>query len=86
MAAMSISLSEKMRTLVKSRVESGDYYNESEYIRDLIRRDHERNEYNTQNKAIQAMYALQQASVERGIDTLSLEEVNEEIKSYRKDS
>ena len=42
MGAMSVSLSDKMRKIVKSRVSSGDYHNESEYIRDLIRRDDER--------------------------------------------
>jgi antitoxin ParD1/3/4 len=42
MSSMSISLSDKMRGFIKSRVESGDYHNESEYIRDLVRRDHER--------------------------------------------
>jgi antitoxin ParD1/3/4 len=42
MAAMSISMSDKMREFVRSRVEAGDYHNESEYIRDLVRRDQER--------------------------------------------
>lgn len=42
MASMSISLSDKMRGFIKSRVESGDYHNESEYIRDLVRRDSEK--------------------------------------------
>lgn len=42
MAALSVSLSDKMRGFVKSRVQGGDYHNESEYIRDLIRRDQER--------------------------------------------
>ena len=42
MTAMSISLSEKLRGFVKSRVSSGDYHNESEYIRDLIRKDREK--------------------------------------------
>jgi antitoxin ParD1/3/4 len=42
MAAMSISMSDAMRDFVRSRVESGDYHNESEYIRDLVRRDQER--------------------------------------------
>ncbi len=42
MPSMSVSLSDKMRGFIKSRVESGDYHNESEYIRDLIRRDQER--------------------------------------------
>ena len=39
MANMSISLPDKMRSYIKSRVESGDYHNESEFIRDLIRRE-----------------------------------------------
>lgn len=42
MPSMSVSLSDKMRGFIKSRVESGDYHNESEYIRDLVRRDQER--------------------------------------------
>ncbi|MBL4666545.1 MAG: type II toxin-antitoxin system ParD family antitoxin [Sneathiella sp.] len=39
MASMSVSLSDQMRGFIKSRVDSGDYHNESEYIRDLVRRD-----------------------------------------------
>jgi antitoxin ParD1/3/4 len=31
-----------MRGFIRSRVKSGAYHNESEYIRDLIRRDEER--------------------------------------------
>ena len=42
MATMSISLSDKMREQIRERVQSGDYHNESEYIRDLIRRDVEK--------------------------------------------
>lgn len=42
MAAMSISMTDKMRAFVRSRVDGGDYNNESEYIRDLVRRDQER--------------------------------------------
>ncbi len=42
MAAMSISMTDKMREFVRSRVDGGDYNNESEYIRDLVRRDQER--------------------------------------------
>jgi len=42
MASMSISLSDQMRGFIKSRVESGDYHNESEYIRTLVRTDREK--------------------------------------------
>jgi antitoxin ParD1/3/4 len=39
MTTMNISLSEKMKAYVQSKVESGDYHNASEYIRDLIRQE-----------------------------------------------
>lgn len=39
MTTMNISLSEKMKNFVQSKVESGDYNNASEYIRDLIRQE-----------------------------------------------
>jgi antitoxin ParD1/3/4 len=42
MAAMSISMPDKMRAFIRSRVEAGEYHNESEYIRDLVRRDQEK--------------------------------------------
>ncbi|WP_205318045.1 type II toxin-antitoxin system ParD family antitoxin [Kordia sp. SMS9] len=39
---MSISLSDRLRNFIKSRVTSGEYHNESEYIRDLVRKDREK--------------------------------------------
>ena len=39
MTSMSVSLPDQMRGFIKSRVEAGEYHNESEYIRDLIRQD-----------------------------------------------
>ena len=36
-----ITLSEQQDAWVKARVESGDYTNDSEYFRDMIRRDQE---------------------------------------------
>lgn len=42
MTSMSVSLPEQMRGFIKSRIESGQYHNESEYIRDLIRQDQKR--------------------------------------------
>jgi antitoxin ParD1/3/4 len=39
---MSVSLSDRMRDFIRTRVRSGEYHNESEYIRDLVRRDEER--------------------------------------------
>ncbi len=42
MATMNISLTEAMREWVQSRIDSGQYANNSDYIRDLIRRDQQR--------------------------------------------
>lgn len=39
MATMNISLPDSMRDWVNSRIDSGVYANNSDYIRDLIRRD-----------------------------------------------
>lgn len=39
MATMNISLSDKMKDFIQSKVDSGDYNNASEYVRDLIRQE-----------------------------------------------
>lgn len=49
---MNISLPEPMRDWVISQTESGQYSNNSDYVRDLIRRDQQR---------IEKIKALQQA-------------------------
>jgi antitoxin ParD1/3/4 len=38
-----ITLSKQQDSWVKARIDSGDYTNDSEYFRDLIRRDQEQN-------------------------------------------
>jgi antitoxin ParD1/3/4 len=42
MAKISISMSDKMEKYVADRVESGDFNNTSEYFRDLVRRDEDK--------------------------------------------
>ena len=42
MATMNISLTDKLKNFVESNVESGNYSNASEYVRDLIRKEQER--------------------------------------------
>lgn len=42
MATMNISLPDPMREWVEHRVRDGQYANVSDYVRDLIRHDHER--------------------------------------------
>ena len=44
MATMNISLPDVMRDWIESQVESGEYANASDYIRDLIRHDQRQRE------------------------------------------
>jgi len=44
MTTMNVSLPEKMKEFVDGRIEAGGYQTVSEYIRDLIRKDIERQE------------------------------------------
>lgn len=42
MATMNVSLPDKMKQWVEDQVQSGRYGNSSDYVRDLVRRDQER--------------------------------------------
>ena len=42
MATMNVSLPDEMKQWVERQAQSGRYSNTSDYVRDLIRRDHER--------------------------------------------
>lgn len=42
MATMNISLTDKLKNFVEEKVESGDYSNASEYVRELIRKEQDR--------------------------------------------
>lgn len=64
-----ITLTERQGDWVKHQIESGEYTNDSEYIRALIRQDQERNaKFLTLKQAIQD-------GVDSGVSELSLEEI-----------
>lgn len=70
MATMNISLPDPMRDWVETQIEGGRYSNNSDYVRDLIRRDQERAD---------KLKALQMA-ITKGIDsgkdgTLDMDEI-----------
>jgi antitoxin ParD1/3/4 len=44
MATMNVSLPDPMKDWVEAQAETGRYANASDYVRDLIRRDQERND------------------------------------------
>lgn len=74
MATMNVSLPDQMKAWVETQAESGRYGNASDYVRDLIRRDQER----------QASIARLQRAVDEGIasgiSTRSMDEVLEEAR------
>ncbi len=57
MATMNVSLPAPMKEWVESRTTDGQYSNASDYVRDLIRRDQQR----------QAALGLLQAAIDEGI-------------------
>ncbi|BEV09916.1 type II toxin-antitoxin system ParD family antitoxin [Asticcacaulis sp. DW145] len=75
---MSVSLSETMRGFIKSRVSSGDYHNESEYIRDLVRRDQER-----LNQELRLAKLLEEAE-QSGLSDKSLPDIMQAVKQKLK--
>lgn len=78
MSSMSVSLSETMRGFIKSRVSSGDYHNESEYIRDLVRRDQER-----LNHELRLTKLLEEAE-QSGLSDKSLPDIMQAVKQKLK--
>ena len=54
-----ITLSDQQDAWVKGRIASGDYTNDSEYFRDLIRRDQEQN----------ARFQTLKAAIQEGLDS-----------------
>ena len=78
MASMSVSLSDKMRDYIRSRVEAGDYNNESEYIRDLIRHDQERQEKDA------ALLQMLREAEKSGVSSRRLPEIMEDVKGRLK--
>ena len=42
MATLNVSMPDELRAFIKSRVRTGEYQSASDYLRDLIRHDHEK--------------------------------------------
>ncbi len=67
-----------MRGFIKSRVDSGDYHNESEYIRDLVRRDREK------LSEEQELLSLLRQSEQSGVSGRNVPELMENVKERLK--
>jgi antitoxin ParD1/3/4 len=69
MATMNVSLPDQMKAWVETQAESGRYGNASDYVRDLIRRDQER-----QDKIAEFQRLVDEGRAS-GISTRTLDEV-----------
>jgi antitoxin ParD1/3/4 len=75
MATMNVSLPDPMKSWVDTRTTTGRYGNASDYIRDLIRRDQERQEQ------IAQFQALIDEGLASGISPRTLAEVLQEVRA-----
>lgn len=73
-----ITLTDKQDQWIKSRIAAGEYTNDSEYIRDLVRRDQE------QNARFSALKAAIQEGLDSGISDKKLRDVWEEAEARYK--
>ena len=64
-----ITLTDQQYQWIKSRIAAGEYTNDSEYIRDLVRRDQE------QNAKFRALKAAIQEGLDSGISDKSLRDI-----------
>ncbi len=67
-----ITLTGKLDDWVKSQIAAGDYTNDSEYIRDLLRRDQE------QKTKFEALKAAIQEGLDSGISKRTVDDIWEE--------
>lgn len=69
MATMNVSLPDPMKEWVEAQTDGGRYSNSSDYVRDLIRKDQDR-----QDK-IANMQALVDEALESGVSEKSMQEI-----------
>ena len=69
MLRKTITVTEQQDSWIKSQIESGQYGNDSEYMRDLVRKDQE-----YKQKLVTLRYALQEGEVS-GISKVSMNDI-----------
>ena len=73
-----ITLTDQQDQWIKARIAAGDYTNDSEYIRDLVRRDQE------QNAKFRALKAAIREGLHSGISDKTLRDIWEEAEARHK--
>ena len=69
MATMNVSLPDALKEWAEGRAQTGRYSNTSDYVRDLIRRDQQR------NGKISAMQGLVQEALSSGVSAKSMPDI-----------
>ena len=80
MATMNISLPDRMKEWVESRVHSGRYANASDYMRALVRSDQD---YRERLARLQAAVA---EGIESGVSSRTPDEIRDEVWARHKDN
>ena len=75
-----ITVTEQQGAWIKSRIKDGDFTNDSEYLRDLIRRDQER------AQKIANMQRLVTEGIESGMSNKTPEQIMAEAKQTMRDN
>ena len=70
-----ITLTEKQDEWIKAQIVNGDFTNDSEYLRDLVRRDQE------QNAKFLALKAAIQEGINSGVSNKTVKEIMEEVEA-----
>lgn len=70
-----ITLTDKQDQWIKAQIAAGEYTNDSEYIRDLVRRDQE------ENAKFQALKLAIQEGLNSGVSDKSVTDIMEEVES-----
>lgn len=81
MIRKTISIPEPMAAFIKTRLKTGLYGNDSEYFRELVRRDQERQ---TQQASKAAFETMIHESIASGHTDMTLDEIITEAKSRAK--
>ena len=74
MAQMNISIPEKLKAFVETRVADGEYASTSDYLRDLVRQDQRR------QRALEELRAEIQAGINSGVSERGLAQIIEETR------
>jgi antitoxin ParD1/3/4 len=73
-----ITLTDKQDQWIKAQIAAGEYTNDSEYIRDLVRRDQE------ENAKFQALKLAIQEGLSSGVSDKSVTDIMEEVEARLK--